>query len=31
VYATILEKVLKAPPERILNGWKKKIPFYKAV
>jgi uncharacterized protein (DUF1501 family) len=31
VYATILEKVLKAPPERILNGWKQKIPFYKAV
>ena len=31
VYATILEKVLKAPPERILNGWKKKVPFYKAV
>lgn len=30
VYATILEKVLKAPPERILNGWKKKVPFYKA-
>jgi len=31
VYATILEKVLKSPPERILNGWKKKVPFYKAV
>ena len=31
VYATILGKVLKAPPERILNGWKQKIPFYKAV
>jgi uncharacterized protein (DUF1501 family) len=31
IYATILEKVLKSPPERILNGWKKKIPFYKAV
>jgi uncharacterized protein (DUF1501 family) len=31
VYATILEKVLKAPPERILNGWKQKIPFYKGV
>ena len=31
VYATILEKVLKAPPERILNGWKQKVPFYKAV
>jgi uncharacterized protein (DUF1501 family) len=31
VYATILEKVLKAPPEKILNGWKTKIPFYKAV
>ena len=31
VYATILEKVLKAPPERILNGWKTKVPFYKAV
>ena len=31
VYATILEKVLKAQPERILNGWKKKVPFYKAV
>jgi uncharacterized protein (DUF1501 family) len=31
VYATILEKALKAPPERILNGWKKKIPFYKGV
>ena len=31
VYATILEKVQKAPPERILNGWKQKIPFYKAV
>lgn len=31
VYATILEKVLKAPPERILNGWKKKVPFYKTV
>ena len=27
VYATILEKVLKTPPERILNGWKKKIAF----
>ena len=31
IYATILEKVLKAPPEKILNGWKTKIPFYKAV
>jgi uncharacterized protein (DUF1501 family) len=31
VYATILEKVLKTPPERILNGWKKKIAFYKSV
>jgi len=31
VYATILEKVLKAPPERILNGWKTKVPFYKGV
>ena len=31
VYATILEKVLKTPPERILNGWKTKVPFYKAV
>jgi uncharacterized protein (DUF1501 family) len=31
VYATILEKVLKSPPERILNGWKQKVPFYKAV
>jgi len=31
IYATILEKVLKSPPERILNGWKKKIPFFKAV
>jgi len=31
VYATILEKVLKAQPERILNGWKTRIPFYKAV
>ena len=31
VYATILEKVLKTPPEKILNGWKTKVPFYKAV
>jgi uncharacterized protein (DUF1501 family) len=31
VYATILEKVLKTPPEKILSGWKTKIPFYKAV
>ena len=31
IYATILEKVLKAPPEKILNGWKTNIPFYKAV
>ena len=31
VYATILEKVLKVPPEKILSGWKTKVPFYKAV
>jgi len=31
VYATILEKVLKTPPEKILSGWKTKVPFYKAV
>lgn len=31
IYATILEKVLKTPPEKILSGWKTKIPFYKAV
>ncbi len=31
VYATILEKVLKTPPEKILNGWKTRVPFYKAV
>jgi uncharacterized protein (DUF1501 family) len=31
IYATILEKVLKTPPEKILSGWKKKVPFYKAV
>jgi uncharacterized protein (DUF1501 family) len=31
IYATILEKVLKTAPEKILNGYKKKVPFYKAV